>query len=103
LQTEEAGSFDEALATIQRVGEELAAAIIDVGLPDRPGDELVAEIRHRLPHLPIILATGYASEDVRKRFAQDSLLQILTKPFDPVALVATLTRFGVRPRDTNSG
>jgi signal transduction histidine kinase/CheY-like chemotaxis protein len=100
LQAEEAGSFHEALAKIQSVGDGLAAAIVDLGLPDRPGDGLVADIRALRPDLPIILATGYASEDVRRQFAQDAFLQIVTKPFDPEALVATLTRIGVRSHGT---
>jgi signal transduction histidine kinase/CheY-like chemotaxis protein len=96
LQTEEAGSFHEALAKIRNGADALAGAIIDIGLPDRPGDGLVAEIRGVRPHLPIILATGYASEQIRQRFAQDTCLQIVGKPFDPQSLIAILTRLGVR-------
>jgi signal transduction histidine kinase/CheY-like chemotaxis protein len=96
LQAEEAGSVQEALAKSQSVGNDLAGAIIDIGLPDRPGDELVAEIRTARPNLPIILATGYANENIRHRFAQDAFLQIVSKPFDPQALLTALTNMGVR-------
>jgi CheY-like chemotaxis protein len=98
LQAEEAGSFQEARAKIQSRGNQLAGAIIDLGLPDRPGDELVTDVRALRANLPVILATGYADEDVRRRFAQDAFLQIITKPFDPESLVAILTKFGVRSR-----
>jgi DNA-binding response OmpR family regulator len=98
LQAEEAGSFHQALAKFHSVGDKLAAAIIDLGLPDKPGDALVAEIRGLRPGLPIILATGYASENVRHRFGDDALLQIVGKPFDPRALISSLTRFGIRVR-----
>jgi CheY-like chemotaxis protein/nitrogen-specific signal transduction histidine kinase len=100
LQVEEAGSFRGALERIRNVGDKLTAAIIDLGLPDRPGDELVADIRALWPNLPIILATGYASADVHQRFAPDAFLQIVVKPFDPDALLAALTRFGIRSRAT---
>jgi signal transduction histidine kinase/DNA-binding response OmpR family regulator len=96
LQAEEAGSFQEALAKIRSVGDKLAGAIIDIGLPDRPGDELIADIRTLWPCLPIILASGYASEAIRKRFAQDARLQIVGKPFDPDALFSALEGFGIR-------
>jgi CheY-like chemotaxis protein len=102
LEVEEAGSFHEAVAKIRSVGDKLAAAIIDLGLPDGSGDGLVADIRGLWPTLPIILATGYASEDIRKRFAQDALLQIVAKPFDPEALLGVLRRFGVEPRGASS-
>jgi signal transduction histidine kinase/CheY-like chemotaxis protein len=98
LQSEEAGSFNEALAKIRTLSGRLSGAIIDLGLPDKPGDELVANIRTLLPHIPIILATGYAAEEVRQRFAKDQLLQIVMKPFDPGDLVAAFARFGIRLR-----
>jgi signal transduction histidine kinase/CheY-like chemotaxis protein len=97
-QVEEATSFSEALAKTHHVGDQLAGAIIDLGLPDRSGDELVTEIRRLRPHMPIILATGFADADVHRRFAQDTWLQILTKPFDPSALTAALRRVGIRGR-----
>jgi signal transduction histidine kinase/CheY-like chemotaxis protein len=98
LEVEEAASFSEALAKTRSVGDELAAAIIDLGLPDRPGDELVAQIRESRPHLPIVLATGFADPHLHRRFADDARLQILTKPFDAEVLGAVLRRVGIRVR-----
>ncbi len=95
LLVEEAGSFHEALAAIRDARRPLAAAIIDLGLPDRPGDELVAAIRSHRPSLPIILATGYAYDDVQRRFATDHFLKIVTKPFDPASLKGILAGFGI--------
>lgn len=96
LTAEEAGSFQEAHFRLQNVGEALVGAIVDLGLPDRPGDELVADIRQLNPTLPIILVTGYVDETVRERFAQDPFLQMIGKPFDPTALMTALTTLGVR-------
>jgi signal transduction histidine kinase/CheY-like chemotaxis protein len=98
LQAEEAGTFHEARAKIENLGNQLAGAIIDLGLPDGPGDELVADIRALRANLPVILATGFADEEVRRRFSQDAFLQIMTKPFDPETLLALLAKFGIRPR-----
>ena len=90
-----AGNFREALAEIQRAGDSLAGAIIDIGLPDRSGGELVPEIRTLYPEIPIVLATGDANGDVRERFAAVERLQVLTKPFNPNQLMAALKRIGV--------
>jgi signal transduction histidine kinase/DNA-binding response OmpR family regulator len=95
---EEAATFREALAKARSIGERLDGAIIDLGLPDRPGDELVREIRAWLPELPIIVTTGYANHDLRERLAHDPHLQILAKPFDSHSLTAALARFGIRLR-----
>lgn len=93
---EEAGSFHEAMAKMQDVGDRLAGAIVDLGLPDKPGDELIPKMRELRPDLPIILATGFANEDLRQRFASDGQVQILTKPFDPQKLIITLRYFGIQ-------
>jgi signal transduction histidine kinase/DNA-binding response OmpR family regulator len=99
---EEAGSFHEATTKIRKAINELAGAIIDLGLPDRPGDGLVAEIRAVRPNMPIILATGYVGDDIRRRFAQDKCLGVVTKPFDPDALTDALTKLGARSPKTQS-
>jgi signal transduction histidine kinase/CheY-like chemotaxis protein len=96
LESETAGSFKEALAKFQSSSEHLAAAVVDLGLPDRPGDELIPAIRALRSNLPIILTTGYAKDDVRKRLADDAYLQILTKPFNSNDLASALQRFGIR-------
>jgi signal transduction histidine kinase/CheY-like chemotaxis protein len=92
---EEAGSFSEAMAKMQDIGDLVAGAIVDLGLPDRSGDELIPKMRELRPDLPIILATGFAKENVRRRFATDGRVRILTKPFDPQKLIVTLRDFGV--------
>jgi signal transduction histidine kinase/CheY-like chemotaxis protein len=94
--TLEAASASEGLAKFQNEHAELAGAIIDLGLPDRRGDELVADIRATRPDLPIVLATGYADDNVRRRFALDDRLIILSKPFKPDSLSAALRQFGIR-------
>jgi CheY-like chemotaxis protein len=94
--TEEAGSFAEAMTKMRDVGEMLAGAIIDLGLPDRPGDELVVEIRKMRSDLSIVLATGFADESIHQRFGSDGRVQILTKPFEPTKLISTLRNLGIQ-------
>ncbi|WP_300781256.1 response regulator [Enhydrobacter sp.] len=93
---EQAASFKEARATLERLGPSLAAAVIDLGLPDRPGDALVTEIRALLPSLPILLATGYADAAVRARLPADPLLRIVGKPFQPHDLRSAFEALGLR-------
>ena len=93
--TVEAANCSEALQKLQSFGDGLSGAIIDLGLPDKPGDELVREIRTSKPGLPILLATGYGADVIRERLPQDAHLQILGKPFDPEEIAAALERFGL--------
>jgi signal transduction histidine kinase/CheY-like chemotaxis protein len=91
----EAATFEEGVKQFRDLGHGLAGAIIDLGLPDRPGDDLVREIRASMPDLPILLATGYGNDTIRERLAQDSRLQLLSKPFDPESIATAFERFGL--------
>jgi CheY-like chemotaxis protein len=73
----------------------LALAIIDVGLPDMRGDDLAAQARETAPGLPIVLATGYDSTVLGQRFAGDSRLVILGKPYSENDLRQAIASLGV--------
>lgn len=66
---------------IKMLNGQIDLAIIDVGLPDRKGDLLVAELRAIYPHLPIIVATGYDEMAMRKKFGSDNRVGYLRKPY----------------------
>lgn len=55
---ESAATANEARQRFKTSGAGFHAAIIDVGLPDHPGEELVQEFRKARPDFPIIIATG---------------------------------------------
>jgi signal transduction histidine kinase/DNA-binding response OmpR family regulator len=95
---EEAGTCREGHEKLAELADGLAAAIVDLGLPDQPGDALVKAIRSVHPSLPILLATGYADQVVHERLAQDSRTQILYKPFDGNGIEAALRRAGLHRR-----
>lgn len=44
------------------------AMVIDMGLPDSKGDVLVREARASYPSLPIVIATGQGSTEMRETF-----------------------------------
>jgi signal transduction histidine kinase/CheY-like chemotaxis protein len=103
-EAEEARSFQEGLTKFTAAGDGISAAIVDLGLPDRRGDELIREIRKSCPELPVILATGYASDVLRKQMSDDKYLQILEKPFDLDRIRTALSKLGVKigpARSTN--
>ena len=66
-----AGSASEAMNKLALVRGGVDAAVIDIGLPDRPGDALVREIRAIYSSLPIVLATGRSSSDLRATFQSE--------------------------------
>lgn len=75
-------------------GTGLALAIVDVGLPDMRGDEVVIQLRDMAPALPVIVSTGFTTEDLEMQFARSIAVTLLAKPFDGQTLRATLQGLG---------
>ncbi|MFG1402616.1 response regulator [Xanthobacter sediminis] len=78
----------------------LVLALVDMGLPDMGGDEVVRALRRFRPDLPVVIATGYAAEEVEARLAGTERVTIIRKPYDVATLRAALRRFGIEvPED----
>ena len=60
----------------------------DYAMPGMNGVEVISELRRRLPHLPIVLATGYA--DMERVEAVMKLENVLRKPFPISELEAVI-------------
>jgi len=72
----EASSGMRALDAL-RAGAKVDMVITDYAMPEMTGAQLAREIRQTWPHLPIIMATGYAELPVEEA----SSFRILNKPF----------------------
>src|SRR4030095_6920732 len=76
---------------------DVRAAVIDMGLPDRPGDQLAAEVRALRADLPIVIASGRSGREWRERFAASPRIAILVNPYTAPLLLETLAGVGVAP------
>ncbi len=91
----EAATGKAALEAVAAGGEELRAVILDVGLPDTRGEDLIDRIRAIRPKMPIIVTTGYDTNELRRKLRDDPLARILTKPFQPEMLSTILREWGI--------
>jgi CheY-like chemotaxis protein len=89
---ETAGSATEAMNKAKLLGDDIGLAIVDIGLPDRKGDVLVDELRALHPQLPIVIATGYDSAGLARRFSADPKVALIRKPYTQSDLEAVATR-----------
>ena len=69
-------------------------AVIDVGLPDERGDHLARRLRGLYPDLRIIIASGYDERELSARFADDSAVTVLGKPYTESDLARALRDVG---------
>ena len=97
FQVIEADSAADALGKLGAADEVFAAVIIDVGLPDRPGDGLADEARAKWPDLPVVIASGRDRNELARRFTKDSRIAVLGKPYTSHMLLDALRELGVKP------
>jgi DNA-binding response OmpR family regulator len=95
FQVLQAGDASEATLALQDATD-VAAVIVDMGLPDRSGDQLAAEMRARLQHLPILIASGRSERELKDRFAADGRIGVLVKPYTASMLIGALAELGVQ-------
>jgi CheY-like chemotaxis protein len=91
LQAETAAQALQAL----RGAPDVRAAVIDMGLPDRPGDQLADEVRALRPDLPLVIASGRSGRELRERFANQPRVAVLVKPYTADLLIEALATIGV--------
>ncbi len=90
----QAGTAAEAIQALQGAPD-VRAALVDIGLPDRPGDQLAAEIHALRSDLPIVIASGRSGRELRERFIGNPRIAILVKPYTGPLLLEVLAAVGV--------
>jgi len=68
------------------------AVLMDIGLRDGDGLQLLEELRGSAPNLPVIMVTGYGDSERTIRAMQAGAFDYVTKPFDLDALLQVLER-----------
>jgi DNA-binding response OmpR family regulator len=90
----QAGTATEALQALQG-SPDVRAALVDIGLPDRSGDQLAGEIHALRADLPIVIVSGRSGRELRDRFAGNARVTILVKPYTASMLLDALGAVGV--------
>jgi DNA-binding response OmpR family regulator len=93
----DAGNAAEGLRAA-RNHRQLDVVIVDRGLPDGDGMEVVAELRTQLPSLPVIVASGYGDVPDDPNVRNDPHIRFMSKPYDIDSLTAALRALHVRTK-----
>ncbi len=75
----------EALALFDAHAPRIRLLVTDVMMPDLRGPEVAAQLKRRMPGLPVLYITGYA-----ERQGIDGGDRLMHKPFTPSSFVATV-------------
>ena len=88
--SDEAANAAEAMAKLQAPGADYALVFMDIGLPDKRGDDLIAEIREIHADLPLLVASGEDQAELKERLGAFEPIAFLGKPYDMNRLEASL-------------
>ena len=77
----EAANAAEAMATDPAALGRMHAVMIDMGLPDMPGEALAAALLKRRPDLPVILTSGADAHESVARLRALGAVGFLEKPY----------------------
>jgi len=82
----------EAVEQCKQHGDQIRAVLLDRTMPIVSGEQAFAALRRRLPHLPIIMVSGYSPENSSPTVAANRPDGFLKKPFQPEVLIDTLRK-----------
>jgi len=69
----------EALALLEQPGQDVALLVSDLNMPAASGLALCAAVRERLPALPLVLCTGYLSDEQREQARTLGVREVIAK------------------------
>lgn len=85
-----AGGFDEAAALIAQ--EPVDVVVSDIRMPGRDGMALLAHIRERASHVPVVLLTAHGDISLAVEAMRQGAEDFLEKPYDADHLVVVVQR-----------
>lgn len=85
----EAGNADEALAALEQPYD---AVVLDLSMPGRSGIDLLAEIKHRFPKLPVLIMSLHGEEQFAVRALRAGASGYLTKNAAPEQLATAISK-----------
>lgn len=86
----EAGTAAEAMALVAR--EPWDVVLLDLGLPDRHGLEVLRDLRAQHPQLPVLILTMFPEDQLALRLLEFGAAGYLTKESAPEELLRALDR-----------
>jgi CheY-like chemotaxis protein len=90
FEVEKAHNGSEALATLDKRDYDVMLA--DLRMPGMDGLQIVRKLRQTHPKMPVIVITGYPSQDTLQEAASLGVTEYLTKPVAPEVLTQATTQ-----------
>jgi signal transduction histidine kinase/ActR/RegA family two-component response regulator len=83
---------EEAMAAYRAAPGRFQLLITDLTMPDGNGEEVAHELLSARPDLPVILTSGFVTDEVKQRTIALGDVNVLHKPVDPPDLISAVQR-----------
>ncbi|MEH0021246.1 MAG: sigma-54 dependent transcriptional regulator [Desulfobacter sp.] len=81
------------LATVELLaGQKVSVILLDITMPDAPGDVLLEQLTEDFPHIPIIIVTALREIDMAVKCMKNSAFDYMVKPIESSRLVSGVKR-----------
>ncbi|MGE5840668.1 MAG: response regulator [Deltaproteobacteria bacterium] len=85
-----ARSAEEALEVIHR--GQIGVILLDIKMPGKDGMTLLREVKQKWPNIPVIVMSGYATNETVEQVSRTEAATFIEKPFTPDELVEALAK-----------
>ena len=72
---------------------DIGLVLLDLSMPGLNGEQTFHELRKINPQVQVILSSGYSQDEVVQRFADQSRVGFIQKPYEPSKLVREIRRW----------
>jgi DNA-binding NtrC family response regulator len=90
-------SVKEALQMLE--GQTFDLLLVDVIMPEFDGIYLIGNVRENLPHLPILVMSGYPTPETISSGMQMGATHFIAKPFTPDELITAVRKALLKGRE----
>ena len=90
-------SVKEALQMLER--KKFDILLVDVIMPEYDGMYLIGNVRENLPHMPILVMSGYPTPETISSGMRMGATHFIAKPFTPDELVAAVRKALVKEQE----
>ncbi len=95
-EADEAGTAAEAMTLLRGAASGCALVFMDIGLPDKRGDDLIKDIRAIDADRPLLVASGEDRMELKARLGSFAPIAFLDKPYDADRLRKALGELGLK-------
>ena len=92
FQPVEASDGEEALALLHEYADNVKCVLLDLTMPKLDGVHTLKAVREKAPHLPVIISSGHAADDVCARCEGLGATAYLQKPYSASTMVGVLSQ-----------